>query len=186
MIFSIIEDGLQMIVQQRMGQKESGEVAQKIDLLIAEVRTAMRDPATIDTYFTTQLLPLLMELFQVGPEELTPLGAILEERGVSSQALPSEWSPDDQRIVLEVLKEFLEGKAYAAAGETVPERVLREIGDLIADIRKRVNNKFPAAADPEPEVKISEIMYGLYTTLIKWGVPEDAMQRIGEVMAEEA
>jgi hypothetical protein len=110
----------------------------------------------------------------------------LEERGVSSQALPSEWSPDDQRIVLEVLKEFLEGKAYAAAGETVPERVLREIGDLIADIRKRVNNKFPAAADPEPEVKISEIMYGLYTTLIKWGVPEDAMQRIGEVMAEEA
>ena len=110
----------------------------------------------------------------------------MAERGVSPEAVPSQWNQDDQRIVLEVLKEFLEGKAYAASGETVPERVLREIGDLIADIRKRVNNKFPAATDPEPEVPITDIMYGLYTTLIKWGVPEEAMQRIGEVMAEEA
>lgn len=110
---------------------------------------------------------------------------MLAERGVPSDAPPSSWSQDDQRIVLDILREFLEDKAYAASGETVPERVLREIGDLIADIRKRVNNKLndPAA---DPTLTITDIMYGLYTTLIKMGVPEDAMQRIGEVMAEES
>lgn len=110
---------------------------------------------------------------------------MLQERGVAPEALPSTWSEADQRIVLEILREYLEQKAYAASGETVPERVLREIGGIIADIRKKVMDKFsdPAA---DPTLTVTIIMNGLYTTLIKIGVPDEAMKRVGEYMAEMA
>jgi hypothetical protein len=41
----------------------------------------------------------------------------------------------------------------------------------------------PAA---DPELTVTKIMNGLYTTLIKIGVPDEAMKRVGEYMAEMA
>lgn len=83
---------------------------------------------------------------------------MLYERGVATEAMPSTWTEDEQRIVLEVLKEFLEDKAYADSGETVPERVLREVGDLIDGVRGQIMKKFndPAA---DPTLKVSDILY---------------------------
>lgn len=58
-IWEVIYEGLQMIIQKRLGQQESNKVQQEIDLLMAEVQKNLKDPATADTYFLTQLLPAL-------------------------------------------------------------------------------------------------------------------------------
>jgi hypothetical protein len=42
----------------------------------------MRNPSTIDAYFTTELLPALME-FGITESDLAPLGAMIAERGVT-------------------------------------------------------------------------------------------------------
>lgn len=140
----------------------------------------MRNPSTIDAYFTEKLLPALMEL-GINESDLAPLGAVIAERGVNS--LPSAWTEAEQKIVLEVLREFLEASAYEASGETVPERVLREIGDVMRDVRGKLNQVFTDPAK-DPTLTVEGVMYSIYTYLIKVGVPEEAMQRIGAVMGE--
>ena len=142
----------------------------------------MRNPSTIDAYFTEKLLPALMEL-GINESDLAPLGAVIAERGVTTETQPSAWTEAEQKIVLEVLREFLEASAYEASGETVPERVLREIGDVMRDVRGKLNQVFTDPAK-DPTLTVEGVMYSIYTYLIKVGVPEEAMQRIGAVMGE--
>jgi hypothetical protein len=72
--------------------------------------------------------------------------------------------------------------AYAASGETVPERVLREIGDVIDDVRKAIEYMFENPSSDADAPKPSDAMYSVFTALVKMGVPDEAMQRIGELL----
>lgn len=133
----------------------------------------------VDNYVTNELLPRLME-YGITAAELEPLGVKLAERQVPTDKLPSEWSEEHKNIFLEILRTFLENRAYAASGETVPERVMREIGDVIGGVREAIEYMFenPTATGPTP----SDAMYSVFTSLIKMGVPDEAMQRIGELL----
>lgn len=166
-------EGLRTIQAQRAKAASGDDIQKKVDTLIGEVYQAFNDPTVdIDSFFLQEMLPKLGEMFGITTEDLAPLGKILDGKGVPSNTMPSSWTPDQRKIVLDVLKTFVEDFAFKSSGESVPERVLRELDDIFADIEKRVNHYYDPAKNPQmPYETIPDIMQGIYSALLNMGVP---------------